>query len=646
MANQMIALGARGPQLPDIGAVTARMSNVMANMAATKEKQASVERANKFRQLVSSPDFDPYNPESIKQAQALDPAGAERIIAGSDARRKANLEFVGSVAERARDDLASLDPSDTAGYAAVREDVIKLVPGWGERLPTPDKWNAATKQRLIMQAKDVINKTIATPTASAQMDPEGNMYGVTVGGLGAPRAEKVIVAGGAPTAAATPSAPPVAAAPPAPSKFDQAFGQGIPAGEDAINAAAQAIVNGAGVNDPALKNLTPQEFDAANLRAGKLMLAKPISADMGGGELPPLTMQNAPQLIQTALQTGSMDQRHVDQLRQLVGPENAPGIDQWLQQNGVQVAPVGLPGMRSAVYRPQAQDFGAPVADDGMSFGGPQVPMGQQIVNEVGTQFRGRPMVPPSSNVPLPRVEGEAGAGERGKQGVRVETEPKIEAGKARVLRIEKLRGEIPTALSQTQAVVDDMTDRINTIDEFLRHPNRNSIIGWFQGRVPKALQTETQADAQAKYDYITSNAVLDKLIKDRQSTQTGASPQGIISDRDLGIAATAATKLTQTGSEREQEIEMQRLRDVLYRTRQQAIEKYNNVYREVLNEDPRLQLRTRNVAPRYSSKGAQPKPTQSDIQYLRRNRSNPNVVNGFRKTFGADAFNKAMKGG
>lgn len=644
MANQMIALQTRVPQMPDIGAIATRYSNMMANMAAAKEKQATIDRANKFRKLVSSPDFDPQNPESIKQAQALDPAGAEKLIAGSDARRKAILEYAGNVAAQYRDIIAMLDPTDANGYAAVRDEVTKLVPGWGSRLPTPDQWNADTKTRVIMQADDVINKTTTTPTASVQMDPEGNMYSVTVGGIGRPRAEKVIVAGSAPAAA--PQAPPVAAAPTAPSRFDQAFGQGIPAGEDAINAAAQAIVNGAGVNDPALKNLTPQEFDAANLRAGKLMLAKPISADMGGGELPPLTMQNAPQLIQTALQTGSMDQRHVDQLRQLVGPENAPGIDQWLQQNGVQVAPVGLPGMRSAVYRPQAQDFGAPVADDGMSFGGPQVPMGQQIVNEVGTQFRGRPMVPPSSNVPLPRVEGEAGAGERGKQGVRVETEPKIEAGKARVLRIEKLRGEIPTALSQTQALVDDLTDRINAIDEFLRHPNRNSIIGWFQGRVPKALQTEAQADAQAKYDYITSNAVLDKLIKDRQSTATGASPQGIISDRDLGVAATASNKLTQTGSEREQEIEMQRLRDVLYRTRQQGIEKYNNVYREVLSEDPRLQLRVRNVSPRYSSKGAQPKPTQSDIQYLRRNRSNPNVVNGFRKTFGADAFNKAMKGG
>lgn len=633
MANQMIALGVRGPQMPDIGALGARMSNMMANMAVTKEKQAAVERANKFRQLVSSPGFDPYNPESIKQAQAIDPERTERLIAGSDARRKADLERIGILTKQARDQLALIDPNDKASYAALRDEIVKQVPGWGSRLPTPEQWNADTRIRTLMQADDVLSKTIAPPMASVQVAPSGTLQAVTVGGLGEPSAKEIPEYRYVPDQPQAPS-PQLPAAPRA----------------DRIEAAVQSINNGAGVNDPALKDLTDEEFNQVQLRRGNDFLKKPTAAP-ASGELPPLTMQNAPQLIQTALQTGAMDQTHVDQLRQLVGPENAPAIDNWLQQNGVQVGSASLPGMRSAVYRPQAQDFSAPVADDGMAFGGPQAAMGQQIgYQPTGRAAQGKPPLqspmPGSAIVPLTRVEGEAGASEKGKQDVRVVTDPKIEAGKARVLRIEKLRGEIPTALSQTQAVVDDMTDRINTIDEFLRHPNRNSIIGWLQGRVPKALQTETQADAQAKYDYITSNAVLDKLIKDRQSTQTGASPQGIISDRDLGIAATAATKLTQTGSEREQEIEMQRLRDVLYRTRQQAIEKYNNVYREVLNEDPRLQLRTRNVAPRYSSKGAQPKPTQSDIQYLRRNRSNPNVVNGFRKTFGADAFNKAMKGG
>lgn len=638
MANQMIALNARGPQLPDIGAVTARMSNVMANMAAAKEKQAAVERANQFRTLVGSPEFDPQNPEMIKQAQALDPERAERLIAGSDARRKANLEYAGNVAAQYRDIIAMLDPTDANGYAAVRDEVTKLVPGWGSRLPTPDQWNADTKTRVIMQADDVINKTIATPTASAQMDPEGNMYSVTVGGIGRPRAEKVIVAGSAPAAA--PQAPPVAAAPTAPSRFDQAFGQGIPAGEDAINAAAQAIVNGAGVNDPALKNLTPQEFDAANLRAGKLMLAKPISADMGGGELPPLTMQNAPQLIQTALQTGSMDQRHVDQLRQLVGPENAPGIDQWLQQNGVQVAPVGLPGMRSAVYRPQAQDFGAPVADDGMSFGGPQVPMGQQIVNEVGTQFRGRPMVPPSSNVPLPRVEGEASAGEKGKQNVRVTTEPLIAGGTKTAEYQVELKKNLPKAKGALKLATSQLDRDIADVDYVLRNPAREMVVGQIEGRLPSIVNVlrpggQEAQNVQDRLDKIGASSVVKHLQQMRESSPQGSSLFGQVTEyEDRLVSALAGLKQTQ--DEKTFDNALREYRNVLVEMRQNLPEVFNDTYKSVGGA---AAVPPPRPAPNRT-------PTRSDIEYLRRNRSNPNVVNGFRKAFGAAAFNQAMKGG
>lgn len=639
MANQMIALNARGPQLPDIGSIAARYSNVMANVATAKEKQAAVERANKFRTLVSSPEFDPYNPESIKQAQALDPAGTERLIAGSDARRKADLERIGMLTKQARDQLALIDPNDKASYAALRDEIVKAVPGWGTRLPTPEQWNADTRVRTLMQADDVISKTIATPTASAQMDPEGNMYGVTVGGMGTPRAEKVIVAGGAPAAAA-PSASPVTAAPTAPSKFDQAFSQGIPAGEDAINAAAQAIANGAGVSDPALKSLTPQEFDEANLRAGKLMLAKPISSDMGGGELPPMTMQNAPQLIQAALQTGSMDQRHVDQLRQLVGPQNAPGIDQWLQQNGVQVAPVGLPGMRSAVYRPQAQDFGAPVADDGMSFGGPQAPMGQQIVNEVGTQFRGRPMVPPSSNVPLSRVEGEAGAGESGKQNVRVTTEPLIASGTKTAEYQVDLKKNLPKAKGALKLATSQLDRDIADVDYVLRNPAREMVVGQIEGRLPSIVNVlrpggQEAQNVQDRLDKIGASSVVKHLQQMRESSPQGSSLFGQVTEyEDRLVSALAGLKQTQ--DEKTFDRALREYRNVLVEMRQNLPEVFSDTYGSVGGAV--------SIAPPRPAPGRTP--TRSDIEYLRRNRSNPNVVNGFRKAFGAAAFNQAMKGG
>jgi hypothetical protein len=146
------------------------------------------------------------------------------------------------------------------------------------------------------------------------------------------------------------------------------------------------------------------------------------------------------------------------------------------------------------------------------------------------------------------------------------------------------------------------MDDRIAAIDEFLRSPNRRSIIGAVEGRIPKMFQNERRADAQARYDFIVSNQVLNELIKGRQQTETGASPQGIVSDRDLAVAAQASNRLTQTGSEETQERELQRLRDVLYRTRQLAIKSYTDAYREVAKDAPELRLDAAPIADTYKA--------------------------------------------
>jgi hypothetical protein len=209
----------------------------------------------------------------------------------------------------------------------------------------------------------------------------------------------------------------------------------------------------------------------------------------------------------------------------------------------------------------------------------------------------------PGSARVAPQVLGSQKAAETaGSENVKVGTQPRIVAGEERAKRLEKLRGEMPIAQAETQTLVNSLTGRINAIDEYLRSGSRSSIIGAVEGRIPRALQSETRADAQGLYDYITSNTVLQKLIDDRGQTETGGSPQGVVSDADLKVAAQASTKLTQTGSERKQEIEMQRLRDELYRTREQAIQKYNNVYREVMKEAPELRLKVRTVAPKYKS--------------------------------------------
>ena len=292
--------------------------------------------------------------------------------------------------------------------------------------------------------------------------------------------------------------------------------------------------------------------------------------------------------LNEAKRTGQISPDVVEQLRQLGGPQAGPRVDAFLAQNNIKVAPGG---MRSAIYRP---DGGASMAQ--------QV---QYNPNDFPTARVKSPMQSPAPgiySVPTPQIAGAAAAEAGGTQGVRVVTEPKIVAGTERVKRLEKLRGDQPLALSDAKSVITDMDDRIAAIDEFLRSPNRRSIIGAVEGRIPRIAQNERRADVQALYDSIVSNQVLNELIKGRQQTETGASPQGIVSDKDLAIAAQASNRLTQTGSEEVQEREMQRLRDVLYRTRQLAIKTYGDTYREVAKDAPELRLDVAPIADTYKA--------------------------------------------
>jgi hypothetical protein len=321
--------------------------------------------------------------------------------------------------------------------------------------------------------------------------------------------------------------------------------------------------------------------------AGGMFRPAAFSPDQGGAD-PAAALVTA---LKNAEQTKRIDAGAVEQIKAMVPPEV---VDRFIQANGIQVSPGA--GMQSAVYRP---DGGAPMAQ--------QV---QYDPNAYAPLRAKSPMQSPAPgiySVPTPQIAGAAGAEAAGTQGVRVVTEPKIVAGTERVKRLEKLRGDQPLALSDAKSVISDMDDRIAAIDEFLRSPNRRSIIGAVEGRIPKMLQNERRADAQALYDSIVNNQVLNELIKGRQQTETGASPMGIVSDRDLAVAAAAATRLTQTGSEEAQEKEMQRLRDILYRTRQLAIKTYGDAYREVAKDAPELRLDVAPIADRYKARPEAP---------------------------------------
>lgn len=561
MANQMIALSGRPASIPSPASMTQRYMGMLNTMA---QQRASQRQAEAFQ----------AQQQRLEQEMAFaQQQRAEQARAAELANEAGQVAYFRELSMPVRDD---------ATYQMWLGQVADRNPQWAAMIrQASPTYDPAYMAQLRADAEQFVNKTIATPTAELSFAPGGEAFGVTVGGTGAPTAREVTVVPREGAAAPAASAPQQQMSAPAPGA--------------SVNARA---TYGA---DTGPQDLLDQGVNPASIPMGN-PLQRPINFVPGSsGQQPvaPLTMETAPQIIQNAVQNRTIDESHLQQLRQMVGPENEQALAQWMQQNGVRIQPAGQPTMRTAEYRP-----GQGAA--------PQMTQVQQTVNAPGTQFRGRdPMqspMPGSAVVPLPRVQGEAAAQTAGSEGVRVSTQPQITRGVQRAERLERLQGDLPAARSQTQTLVDNLTDRINAIDEFLRSPNRRSIIGAIEGRIPRALQSESRADAQAMWDFITSNSVLDKLISDRQATETGASPQGLVSDRDLGVAATAANRLTQTGSEAAQDAEMKRLRDILYRTRENALRTFNDTYAEVFRERPELRVHTRPVPPIYR---AQPPETQ-----------------------------------
>lgn len=582
MANQAIALQARAPQMPSLSGAIQQNAMLINQMT---QAQASRRQA-----------------EKTQQEMALAKSKEAREVS------EAQVKYAGEVAKVFKEELAMLPPGDVRGAEALRRMTVERVPGWDAILPSADAIanDKGTRQRLLMKADEIISYSLAKPVASAQQDAEGNFYGVTVGGLGAPKAEKVVI---------TPTLPEAKAPPASPQKI--------------IDDGVAAILEGAGVNDPRLQNLDEKQFREIQSRASQQLLAKPIAYEPSAvSEVEPLTLENAPQIVQAALDSGFIDPVHVEQLKQMLPPENQAAVDQWVQQNGLKMGK-GVPGAQSAVYRPQQADFGPAVADDGMAFGGPQAPFAQQVVNEPGTQFRGKPPMqsptPGTVNVPIPRISQAAGAEEEGK---------KSAAYKAELTQsLPKAKGALKLATSQLDRDIAD-------IDYVLRNPYREMVIGQVEGAFPSATSFvnifrkggQEAQNVQDRLGKINASSVVKHLQQMREASPQGSSLFGQVTEyEDRLVAALAGLKQTQ--DEKTFDRALREYRNVLVEMRQNLPEVFNDTYKSVGGK----------AAVGAPAPAPGKTPTRSDIEYLRRNRKNPNVVNGFRKAFGAAAFNQAM---
>jgi hypothetical protein len=194
-----------------------------------------------------------------------------------------------------------------------------------------------------------------------------------------------------------------------------------------------------------------------------------------------------------------------------------------------------------------------------------------------------------------------------------MEMAPEIAKATKTAERAIELKSEATKAKYTTESLLNDLADRINTVDRLLRNRNRFSIVGPIEGNLPRLMQFGPRADAQAAFDKIKNTATLTSLIDMRKSTETGASPVGANpTDKDAKIVEQAASKLIQTGEPATFDAELIDMRRKLYRTYQSAQREYDGVYGEVLKENPKLRLVAPKVSDRYISSKDLAKPRTS----------------------------------
>lgn len=384
MANQMIALGVRAPQMPDLGRATQQYGAMLGVAAQQRASQRQAEQAE----------------QAMEIARNQEQRAATEHVTKQEIDRYA---FLRNLYPTVRDD---------AGHQVWLNAVADASPQAAQVLrqiaPTYSPENSV---RLLATADRMINLLASERNSQVVYGRNGEIYFAEFGGLPegqgvfAPQMFRPDTSGGDGPPAAEGAAPPAAGAPVAPAATPTAR---VPRGGGDVT--PQDLM-GQGIPESAIPMGSPlmRPMSAEAGAGGATMMPASFGGEMGGVQ--PLTMETAPQIIQNAVQSRMIDQTHLQQLREMVGPDNERNLASWMQSNQIRIQPTGgmaQPSLRSAEYRPGMD--AAPQLQQVQAVTGP----GGVTYRPTGEVPRGRdPMqsaVPGSSQVPLERVEAEARA--------------------------------------------------------------------------------------------------------------------------------------------------------------------------------------------------------------------------------------------
>jgi hypothetical protein len=236
----------------------------------------------------------------------------------------------------------------------------------------------------------------------------------------------------------------------------------------------------------------------------------------------------------------------------------------------------------------------------------------------IPVQRRDPNVAPIPSPVPAAVLGAQEGAKTRASKNVELEMNPRIAAETKKAERVIELKSTATKAKYTTEALLNELADRIDTVDRLLRNSNRFSIVGPIEGNLPRIMQFGPRADAQAAFDKIKNTATLTSLIDMRKSTETGASPVGANpTDKDAKIVEQAASEFIQTGEPSKFDANLLDMRRKLYRTFQSAQREHEGVYADVLKDNPGLRLAVPTVAAQYTrTESSGKKGTSTKVDY------------------------------
>ena len=618
MANPNIALSFRAPQFRSPLETYGRAQQIAVNAMAMQKAARDTETANAARnyiagggKLETSADID----RAMKAGVPMDVIGQYADVAGKAAAATAKsresteerlLSRLPRIAQTGDDvawqrwlsDWSAIDKTDA-------DEMLRITGGKADR---------DVILSIMAGADAYFQKNVPAATSTVQYDPSGAAFEARVGGLGQrgmfPLQEYGLDTGGAAPAPSTPVGPRAA---------------------------------------PAAGAVTPDTLRDRGIPENEIPMGNPLepiayAPGEAASQMPALTVETAPQIIQQAVQTGAIDQTHLEQLRQIVGPENDQGLADWMRQNNVRIQPTGAPQFQSAVYRPDI----APA--EAQFLGGGETPIAQAQPTEfvpTGRQFVGKsPMqspLPGSAAVPIQRVRDEARAGRESPDEVYAKEKARIraqqEAGPKPLTAPQEaqLRKNITKDFKSTQSTVDMMLNpkfgvvaAVNAVRK-LSPDQKEAVTGW-SGYAPSITPGSRSADVAIKN-------LKGKVTEMGKNAASLTGSVGQMAVQEWRIVSDMIANLDPTGME---PADLDNQLDIIEAQARRAAEitqdAYNNQYMEDFARYPgRFQLKSPEDA-----EVAESQVPPAAVAYLRKN---PSLRADFDKKYGKGAAAKALGG-